>query len=403
MIFHTSNKVFIHVDCDSFFASCEVLKNPSLKWKYVCVGHEIIIASTYNCKKLWVTTWTPIWEARKILKNKWIFLWLDHAYYSEISDKVFKYLRENTLSIEPFSIDEAFCEITWLPEYYSLSLEDFVKKIQKEILDNIWIAVSIWCAETHIKAKIYSKINKPFWIYIWFDKDREIELFKKLDVSKIPFIWRKHDARLHNKAPTIYDFLKLWFWYLKNEIWKHATDLWLELLWVNAFVVKRWETSKSISRSRSFNKNITNNKDFLLSQAKVHFERLFEEITDKNIEIKHISLLLRTKEFKTLVFESKMPEFTNERQVLFNNLITLFEKYYDENILYRSVWVIMSDFRNYLPRQISIFDTPKKSKEIDYNLAKTINRLNDKFWNRKIWFWVSLIDNNERFKLWFRK
>jgi hypothetical protein len=75
----------------------------------------------------------------------------------------------------------------------------------------------------------------------------------------------------------------------------------------------------------------------LLSQAKVHFERLFEEITDKNIEIKHISLLLRTKEFKTLVFESKMPEFTNERQVLFNNLITLFEKYYDENILYRSV------------------------------------------------------------------
>jgi hypothetical protein len=39
----------------------------------------------------------------------------------------------------------------------------------------------------------------------------------------------------------------------------------------------------------------------------------------------------------------------------------------------------MSDFRSYLPRQISIFDTPQKSKEIDYNLAKTINNLNDRF------------------------
>jgi nucleotidyltransferase/DNA polymerase involved in DNA repair len=391
------------VDCDSFFASCEVLKNPSLRWKYVCVWHEIIIASTYNCKKLWVTTWTPIWEARKILKNKWIFLWLDHAYYSEISDKVFKYLRENTLSIEPFSIDEAFCEITWLPEYYSISLEEFIRKIQKEILQKIWIPVSIWCAETHIKAKIYSKINKPFWIYIWFEKDREIELFKKLEVSKIPFIWRKYDARLQNKAPTIYDFIKLGFWYLKNEIWKHATDLRFELLGVNSFVVKRWEHSKSISRSRSFNKNITNDKNFLLSQAKIHFERLFEEITDKNIEVKHISLLLRTKEFKTLVFESKMPEHTNERDILLNNILILFEKYYDKNLLYRSVWVIMSEFRNYLPRQISIFDTLKKSKEIDYNLAKTINYLNDKFGTRKVSFWTSIINNNEKFKLWFRK
>jgi hypothetical protein len=46
----------------------------------------------------------------------------------------------------------------------------------------------------------------------------------------------------------------------------------------------------------------------------------------------------------------------------------------------------MSEFRNYLPRQISIFDTLKKSKEIDYNLAKTINYLNDKFGTRKVSF-----------------
>jgi nucleotidyltransferase/DNA polymerase involved in DNA repair len=32
-----SKKIFIHVDCDSFFAECEILKNPKLKNDYVLV------------------------------------------------------------------------------------------------------------------------------------------------------------------------------------------------------------------------------------------------------------------------------------------------------------------------------------------------------------------------------
>jgi nucleotidyltransferase/DNA polymerase involved in DNA repair len=47
------------------------------------------------------------------------------------------YLKENTLSIEPFSIDEAFCEITGLAEMNKLSLIDYLKKLQKKILVNV--------------------------------------------------------------------------------------------------------------------------------------------------------------------------------------------------------------------------------------------------------------------------
>jgi nucleotidyltransferase/DNA polymerase involved in DNA repair len=47
------------------------------------------------------------------------------------------YLKENTLKSEPFSIDEAFCEITGLPELYKLSLDDYIKKLQKDVTKNI--------------------------------------------------------------------------------------------------------------------------------------------------------------------------------------------------------------------------------------------------------------------------
>jgi nucleotidyltransferase/DNA polymerase involved in DNA repair len=47
------------------------------------------------------------------------------------------YLRENTLKTEPFSIDEAFCEITGLPELYKLSLEDYIKKLKYKVAKHI--------------------------------------------------------------------------------------------------------------------------------------------------------------------------------------------------------------------------------------------------------------------------
>jgi len=67
MIFKTSTKTYAHVDCDSFFASCEVFRNPKLEKKYVCVGSEIVVAATYNAKRLGIKTGTPIWEAKRIL------------------------------------------------------------------------------------------------------------------------------------------------------------------------------------------------------------------------------------------------------------------------------------------------------------------------------------------------
>jgi len=68
MKFRSSKKVFAHIDCDSFFASCEVFRNPKLEHKYVCVGHDIIVACTYNAKALGIGVGTPFWEAKKKLK-----------------------------------------------------------------------------------------------------------------------------------------------------------------------------------------------------------------------------------------------------------------------------------------------------------------------------------------------
>jgi len=402
MLLKKSKKVFIHIDCDSFFASCEILKNPSLKNKFVCVWWYIIVACTYNCKDLGIKTWTPIWEAQKILKWNWVFLNWDHWFYEKISYQIFDYLNNKVLSLEPFSIDEAFCEITWLPELYKISLYKYLKNIQDWILKDIWIPVSIGCAETKIKAKIYSKINKPFGIYIWFNLKREILLFKELSIKKIPFVWNATSKKLEKEAKTIYDFISIWFWSLKDKIWKNATDLRLELVWINAFLLKKSDAIKSMSRTRSFNHNLNSNKVFLTNQLKEHFERLFENLIEKNLETKNISLLLRTKDFKTLIFDYPLQEHTNNRFFLFSKLFTLFEINYDKDIIYRSTWVIFGKLKNYLPEQKNIFENISLWNRNNYTLYKTIENINNKYWNHKISFWTSLLWVWKDLKLWIK-
>lgn len=218
MKFKTSTSTYAHIDCDSFFASCEILRDPSLRGKYVCVGREIIVAASYNAKRLWVKVGTPIWEAKKILKGKDAhFFGVHMTLYAEISRKLMNYLRENTLDVRIFSIDEAFVEIGGIAEMQGVDIERYVKKLQADILKTIGVPVSIGVSNTRLKAKIFSKVNKPFGICIGMYSETQEEIFRKLSFREIPFIGRK-TAKKTRFRDTNYCRLSA-----SRLLWNHAT------------------------------------------------------------------------------------------------------------------------------------------------------------------------------------
>ena len=394
MKFKTSKKIYLHIDCDSFFASCEELRNPDIRWKYVCVWDEIIIACSYEAKKLWIYTWLPVWEAKKILKKQGIFIKPDLFYYWEVSINFINFLEKYTFNIEQFSIDEAFCEITWLPEYFKQDLDKYLKLIQYEIYKNIWIKVSIWCANTKIKAKIFSKLNKPFWIFNGFNVDIK-ELYQNLELKTIPFIWKKTEQKLKYKAKTIYDYMKIWYWTLDDLIWKIATDLWLELAGVDVFKVKKSNNIQSISRSRSFNSNKNNDISFLKNELIKNFEHVFRQIIDKDFLVKNIWILLRDREFNTYHLDIILSDYTNERKKILQIIYNLFESSYSDCLEYRSTWIYFSDFKSFLPRQLSIFDVQNLSTMNNFTLNKTIINLNQKYWDNILTYGTTLIETKK--------
>ncbi|MDD3144784.1 MAG: hypothetical protein PHV23_01590 [Candidatus Gracilibacteria bacterium] len=401
MKFNTSKKLFAHIDCDSFFAECEIFRNPKIKNDFVLVGEEIILACNYKTKAFGIKTGTPIWKAKEILKGKGVYLRGDHDFYSLISSKLMTYLYENTINVEPFSIDEAFCEITGFPELYNMSLEDYILKLQKDIIKYVGVPVSIGVSTTRIKAKIFSKINKPRGIFI--DTGNSKEFYKNLPISIVPFIGKSMQERLKYKCENVYDFISLGYWYLKQNIGKSATDLWLELSGVNAFVVKKSSFSKSISRGRSFNKNITTDSIFLLKQIILNFNHLFEELILKNYETKRISLFFRNKEKQTLVFNYNLPIYTNDRKVLLEVVKNMFILYFDNKILYRSTGVIFSSLKDRSFHQTNIFENTFLKASYKKEIYTIINEINVKYDNHKICFGMDLVGTKFSSKLGIRK
>ncbi len=86
--------------------------------------------------------------------------------YGKISKRLMYLLRQETLGIEIFSIDEAFTELTGIAQSKDMDIETFTLYLQEKIRQHIGIPVSIGVSNTRLRAKIFSKINKPYGYYI---------------------------------------------------------------------------------------------------------------------------------------------------------------------------------------------------------------------------------------------
>jgi len=91
-----------------------------------------------------------------------------------------------------------------------------------------------------------------------------------------------------------------------------------------------------MSRGRSFNHHITNNKSYLKTQLIKNFSILYEEFISKEIELRSVSIFMRDKSLFTHMFSINFADYTYVRSNILKAVLYLFENNFDESILYRS-------------------------------------------------------------------
>ena len=132
------------MDCDSYYASCEVMRNPGLRGRPVAVARagDIVLAASYEAKKHGIKTGTATRDAKKLLPST-IFIEPDFYRYSVVSEKLKDYLYGICNAVEVFSIDESFVDITGLDVLRKCSYPDVANTLKHKIKQDIGIPVSI--------------------------------------------------------------------------------------------------------------------------------------------------------------------------------------------------------------------------------------------------------------------
>ena len=112
-------RVIFHLDMDAFFASVEEKMNPHLKGKPLCVGggldrRGVVSSANYAARPYGIHAGMPVAEAKRLCPHA-VFLEGDPRKYVHLSLEILALLKDFTPAVEPFSIDEAFLDLTQVP------------------------------------------------------------------------------------------------------------------------------------------------------------------------------------------------------------------------------------------------------------------------------------------------
>jgi DNA polymerase-4 len=153
-------RTILHLDLDAFFCAVEELDNPSLRGKPFTVGGRpeergVVASCSYAARQFGVRSAMPMARALRLCGGLMIVP-PRHRRYGEASRQVMERLGQVTPLVEQISIDEAFLDVSGLPE----PPEDTARRLQRQILDELGLPNSVGLAGNKLVAKIATEVGK---------------------------------------------------------------------------------------------------------------------------------------------------------------------------------------------------------------------------------------------------
>ena len=158
-------RIILHCDLNSFYASVELLDKPAL-WEVpvaVCgdpkTRHGIILAKNEPAKKYGIQTAETVWQAKKKCPGL-VLLPPHHDLYKMWSVRVNDIYERFTDLIEPFGIDESWLDVTGSLHLFGGDAEKLANKIRKTVKNETGLTISVGVSFNKVFAKLGSDMKK---------------------------------------------------------------------------------------------------------------------------------------------------------------------------------------------------------------------------------------------------
>lgn len=381
----------LHSDLNSFYASVEMMLDPSLKGKAVAVcgstedRHGIVLAKSDLAKKAGVKTGMVNWEAKQTCPGLIVLppQYEQYLKYSRLTREI--YLRY-TDQVEPFGMDECWLDITGSQPVFGSSVA-IAEEIRKHVREELGLTVSIGVSFNKIFAKLGSDMKKPDAITVIEEADYKTKVWP-LPASDLLYAGRATTKKLERCGIlTIGDIAKAQLDFLRTLLGVNGIMLWRFANGTDQSRVMRMDyvsPVKTIGHGITCIADLENNDEVWkgmleLSQDIGHRLRV-HELSAKGVQITVKDNALMYKQY-----QAQMPFPTQSPMEIACKARSLFESTYRWSTKVRAVTVrAINLVPSALPQQLDLFDDVAKQERRD-RLEDTIDRIRMRFGNRAIY------------------
>jgi DNA polymerase-4 len=376
----------LHIDLDAFYCAVEELRDPSLKGKPFAVGGRpdqrgVVASCSYAARKFGVHSAMPMAQAVKICPDL-IIVRGNFSDYGEASRNVMEHLRTLTDQIEQISIDEAFVDITKLPE----SSQRIAAKLQDYINSRFGLPCSIGIASNKLVAKMANNFGKvergftdrpPNAIFIVPDGN-EAAFLAPLPVDALWGVGPKTAEKLNEMdINTIGDIAHIPEHEFTKKFGKWGYSIFKRAQGIDERPIVLKHVAKSVSQERTFAEDVST-EDILIETIEKLSKRISKRLKKKHVQGTTIKIKMRWSDFSTITRQVTLSQPTNETQSISGNAISLFKKEWKLGEPVRLIGVGVSGLA---PEQLSLWDQAAKveNDQTAERLDSAISDLQEKF------------------------
>jgi DNA polymerase IV len=153
----------LHADLDAFYASVEVLKDPSLAGRPLLVGgiggRGVVTSASYEARAFGCRNAMPMARARRLCPQA-VAVPPDFAAYRRWSVVVMRIFSSVTPLVEPLALDEAFLDVRGARALFGDAVE-VARLLRTRVREEAGLALTVGVAASKFMAKLASTRGKP--------------------------------------------------------------------------------------------------------------------------------------------------------------------------------------------------------------------------------------------------
>jgi len=370
------------LDLDAFFCSVEELLDPSLKGKAFAVAGQpdtrgVVSSCSYPARMLGVRSAMPTARALRLCPDL-IIVTPRHHRYGDYSDKVMDILARHTALIQQISVDEAFLDLTDLPQ----TSRELAEMLQHAVFSELQLPVSVGCASNKLVAKIATDVGKAGYVgdgtpmaitvvppggetvflaplpvqALWGVGPKSAERLKELGITKIGELAAMDDKRLTQL-----------FGQYGVELGQHARG-------IDDRPVSLESEIKSISQEHTFARDVVD-VQVLSNRIRDLCDQVAYRLRQGGYCATVVRLKIRYQDFSTHTHQIQLSQPINQDSLLYETAMQLFKEVWTPGRMVRLIGVAASGLGS-SSHQLELFDAkPEKERK----LLEAVDELKEKY------------------------